>query len=148
MRFTRLIMVISLAVAILLPLSSYAQLDAASLARAQREQQRQGFGTDNSMGMNGLPGMGQDMMGEEGMEGEQADSTEKEKRFRRPLESYYFSDTVRALPNWKWHIDRYYNRASGYHACRLAYRLCLLPQGRWRYGAWWPRPVVTGCQLV
>ena len=66
MRFTRLIMVISLAVAILLPHSSYAQLDAASLARAQREQQRQGFGTDNSMGMNGLPGMGQDMMGEEG----------------------------------------------------------------------------------
>ena len=112
MRFTRLIMVISLAVAILLPLSSYAQLDAASLARAQREQQRQGFGTDNSMGMNGLPGMGQDMMGEEGMEGEQADSTEKEKRFRRPLESYYFSDTVRALPNWKWHIDRYYNRVN------------------------------------
>ena len=112
MRFTRLIMVISLAVAILLPLSSYAQLDAASLARAQREQQRQGFGTDNSMGMNGLPGMGQDMMGEEGKEGEQADSTEKEKRFRRPLESYYFSDTVRALPNWKWHIDRYYNRVN------------------------------------
>ena len=112
MRFTRLIMVISLAVAILLPHSSYAQLDAASLARAQREQQRQGFGTDNSMGMNSLPGMGQDMMGEEGKEGEQADSTEKEKRFRRPLESYYFSDTVRALPNWKWHIDRYYNRVN------------------------------------
>ncbi|MBO7315361.1 MAG: hypothetical protein J6U49_06820, partial [Alistipes sp.] len=105
-------MVISLAVAILLPHSSYAQLDAASLARAQREQQRQGFGTDNSKGMNSLPGMGQDMMGEEGKEGEQADSTEKEKRFRRPLESYYFNDTVRALPNWKWHIDRYYNRVN------------------------------------
>ena len=105
MRFTRLIMVISLAVAILLPHSSYAQLDAASLARAQREQQRQGFGTDNSMGMNGLPGMGQDMMGEEGMEGEATDSTDtKEKRERKPLESYYFEDTVRALRNWKWTV--------------------------------------------
>ena len=112
MRFTRLIMVICLSVAVMLPASSYAQLDAASLARAQREQQRQGLGMDNGMGMNGLPGMGQDMMGEEGMEGEQADSTEKEKRFRRALESYYFSDTVRALPNWKWHIDRYYNRVN------------------------------------
>lgn len=101
-------MVICLAVAVLLPASSYAQLDAASLARAQREQQRQGIGADNGMGMNGLPSMGQDMMGEgmEGMEGEQADSTEQKKRYRRALESYYFNDTVRALPNWKWHIDR------------------------------------------
>ena len=66
MRFTRLIMVVCLAVAMLLPASSYAQLDAASLARAQRDQQRQGLGSTN--GMNGLPGMGQDMMGE-GMEG-------------------------------------------------------------------------------
>lgn len=103
-------MAICLAVAVMLPALSYAQLDAASLARAQREQQRQGLGADN--GMNGLPPMGQDMMGQEGQEGEAADSTEQEKRYRRALESYYFNDTVRALPNWKWHIDRYYNRVN------------------------------------
>lgn len=108
MGIKRLIKAICLAVAILLPALSYAQLDAASLARAQREQQRQGLGSNN--GMNGLPPMGEDMMGQEGQEGEVADSTEQEKRYRRALESYYFNDTVRALPNWKWHIDRYYNR--------------------------------------
>jgi hypothetical protein len=51
------------------------------------------------------------MEGEEGME--QADSTDtKKKRERRPLESYYFNDTTRALYNWKWNVDRYYNRVN------------------------------------
>ena len=103
-------MVVCVAVAVMLPAASYAQLDAASMARAQRDQQRQGMGGNNQMGMAGIPGM-DGMMGEEGQEGEQADTTEtKEKRYKRALESYYFSDTVRALPNWKWNIDRYYNR--------------------------------------
>ena len=93
-------------VALVLPETSYAQLDAASLARAQRE--GQGVGTTT-----GIPGM-DGMMGEEGLEGaegEVADSTDvKRRRPRRALESYYFNDTVRALYNWKWFVDRDYNR--------------------------------------
>ena len=93
-------------VALLLPETSYAQLDAASLARAQREGQGVGVGAT-------IPGM-EGMMGEEGAEGaegEVADSTNvKKRRQRRALESYYFNDTVRALYNWKWFVDRDYNR--------------------------------------
>ncbi len=100
-------------VAMLLPEVSYAQIDAAALARAQREQQYNNQGYGNDMYGNGMYGndmYGTGMEGEEGMEGEAADSTKRKKRERKPLESYYFEDTVRALPNWKWNIDRDYNR--------------------------------------
>lgn len=49
--------------------------------------------------------------GEEG-EGEQQqtqDSTKKRK-IRKPLESYFFSDSIRALNNFMWHVKRDYNR--------------------------------------
>ena len=94
-------------VAMMLPTSSYAQLDAAAMARAQRE------GNGNGMYGAGIPGM-EGMTGMEGEEGmEAADSTEtKKKRERRPLESYYFNDTTRALYNWKWNVDRHYNRVN------------------------------------
>ena len=97
---------IAFVVAVMLPGVSYAQLDAASLARSQRNQGiNQGVGAQNLMDPNSM-GM------EEGREGEAADSTDtgRKKRQRRALESYYFSDTVRALQNWKWHVDRDYNR--------------------------------------
>ena len=102
----QIVSMVCLVVAMLSPLVSYAQIDAAALARAQREQQRSGQmgGMNNGQmgGMYGAPGMD----GMEGEEGEQTDTTDvKEKRERKPLESYYFSDTVRALPNWKWNID-------------------------------------------
>lgn len=50
--------------------------------------------------------------GEEGeeQEGQQQDTTKKEKKIRKPLESYFFSDSVRALNNFKWNISRDYNR--------------------------------------
>ncbi len=93
-------LLVGFVVAALLPQFSYAQLDAASIARAQREGQNVGIGAT-------IPGM----EGQEGMEGEQTDSTNvKKRRPRRPLESYYFSDSVRALYNWKWFLDRDYNR--------------------------------------
>ena len=86
-------------VATLLPEVLYAQLDAAAIARAQRN-------GENTSIYGGIPGMENT-----GMEGEEADSTDtKKKRQRKPLESYYFNDTTRALPNWKWNIDRDYNR--------------------------------------
>ena len=93
--------------AMMLPDVSYAQLDAAAMARAQRN------GENTNMYGAGIPGM-EGMTGMEGEEGmEQADSTDtKKKRERRPLESYYFNDTTRALYNWKWNVDRYYNRVN------------------------------------
>ena len=96
-------LLVGFVVAVMLPQFSYAQLDAASIARAQREGQTVGVGAT-------IPGM-EGMEGQEGMEGEQVDSTKvKKRRPRRPLESYYFSDSVRALYNWKWFLDRDYNR--------------------------------------
>ena len=96
-------MLVGFVAALLLPQVGYAQLDAAAMSRAQREGQ--------SVGVAGIPGM-EGMMGEEGME-QAADSTEtRKRRERRPLESYYFNDTVRALYNWKWSVDRDYNRVN------------------------------------
>ena len=99
-----ILMAVAFVVALMLPEVSYAQLDAAAMARAQRN------GENTGMMGAGIPGMdGMGMEGEEGMN--EADTTEtRKKRERRPLESYYFNDTVRALPNWKWNVDRYYNR--------------------------------------
>jgi hypothetical protein len=90
----------------LLPLVVYAQIDAAALARAQRDGQGNGIYGATIPGMDNTG-----MEGQEGMEGESADSTDaKKKREKRALESYYFADTVRALKNWKWNIDTHYNR--------------------------------------
>ena len=99
--------VASVVLAVMLPVCSYAQLDAAALARAQREGQ-------NTNIYGGIPGMdGTGIEDEEGMTDENADTTEtKKKREKRPLESYYFEDTVRALRNWKWTVDRDYNRVN------------------------------------
>ena len=98
---------VAVVVAMMLPDVSYAQLDAAAMARAQRN------GENTNMYGAGIPGM-EGMTGMEGEEGmEQADSADtKKKRERRPLESYYFNDTTRALYNWKWNVDRYYNRVN------------------------------------
>ena len=93
---------------VLLPEVASAQIDAAALARAQRE----GSGTDiygNTM-QTGMD-MGMQEEGREGTEGEQADSTDtKKKREKRPLESYYFDYDVRAQSNWKWTLDEDRNR--------------------------------------
>ena len=102
-----------LVVAMLLPQLSYAQIDAAALARSQRNN----GGTDIYGNPTGQNGFGADGMpfadGEMGAEGETTDSTDtKKKRERKPLESYYFSDTVRALSNWKWSVDPDYNRVN------------------------------------
>ena len=82
----------------LLPDIAYAQLDAAALARANRRGENVSLGGTNPY----------DTTQEEGEEGEQEDST-KVKRIRKPLESYYFGDSVRALPNFMWHVSREMN---------------------------------------
>ena len=87
-----------------------AQLDASALMRGQRNASR-----GNTLGgmqqQNGLGGYGTNPYDtgegtEEGQNGEQADSTKKEKKPRKPLESYFFSDSIRALRNFQWNIIR------------------------------------------
>ena len=102
-----IISVVCLMVAVVLPELSYAQIDAAALARAQREGQTNPYGV-GIPGMDGTTGM----EGEEGMEGEVDSTDTRKKREKKPLESYYFSDTVRALRNWKWSVDKDYNRVN------------------------------------
>ena len=47
---------------------------------------------------------------EEGEGQQQQDTTKKERKIRKPLESYFFSDSIRALNNFKWHVSRDFNR--------------------------------------
>ena len=93
-----------------------AQIDASALMRAQQQGQRgmgQGQGLPGIPGVPGVPGMpGADgqQVDENGnpVEGENVDTTKK-KRPRKPLESYFFNDSIRAMRNFKWNIDRDYN---------------------------------------
>ena len=84
---------IAFLVGMLLPGVAHAQLDASAMARAQRRGENVSLGGANPFAT-----------GEEGT-GEPTDST-KIRRIRKPLESYYFNDSIRALPNFMWHIDR------------------------------------------
>ncbi len=88
-----------------------AQLDARSLMNAQRAQQ-QGLGQNglNNTGYGTNPydtGTGENGENGEQNNGEQADSTKP--RIRKPLESYFFNDSIRAMRNFSWNIDRNYN---------------------------------------
>ena len=47
---------------------------------------------------------------EEGEGQQQQDTTKKERKIRKPLESYFFSDSIRALNNFMWHVKRDFNR--------------------------------------
>jgi len=82
-----------------LPQAVPAQLDARAIMRAQQNGEN-----TNLYGSN--PYENEDE--EEGAN--PADTTKKEKRIRKPLESYFFSDSIRALPNFQWTVSRDYNR--------------------------------------
>ena len=90
----QIFMIVAVAICSLLPMSVFAQLDARAISRAQRNGQEVGLGGTNPF----------DTTGEEGTE-EQQDSS-KVRRIRKPLESYYFNDSIRALPNFMWNVDR------------------------------------------
>ena len=96
-------------------LSSHAsaQLDASALMRGQQNASR---GNPLGGGMQQQNGYGTNPYdtgeGEEGQQGEPAATTKKKKRPRKPLESYFFSDSIRALRNFQWHIDRNTNRVN------------------------------------
>lgn len=72
----------------------------------QRAQQR--GETGNLYGTNPYEQTGEE--GEEGQDGQPQDTTKKERRIRKPLESYFFSDSIRALNNFRWSVKRDYNR--------------------------------------
>ena len=85
-----------------------AQIDASALMRAQRQGQdiTGGYG-QNPYGAPTADGTQTDANGNP-VSGEQGDTTKK-KRPRKPLESYFFSDSIRALRNFQWFIDRDFN---------------------------------------
>lgn len=85
-----------------------AQVDARSLMNAQRNQTLNGQGTTSGYGSNPYDTTGQTDPNGEQAQTENADSTKKNK-VRKPLESYFFSDSIRSLRNFMWHIDREYN---------------------------------------
>ena len=104
-RGTKIFSVVCVVVAMLLPVYSYAQLDARALQRGNSA----GMGMGQNGGFPGDPNMAGDGM----QEGEPRDTTDvKEKREKRALESYYFNDTVRALYNWQWTIDSDFDRVN------------------------------------
>ena len=75
--------------------------DAKTLQRAQRNGQ-----TGNLYGSNPY----EQTEGEEGENQPPQDTTKKERKIRKPLESYFFNDSIRALNNFKWHVSRDFNR--------------------------------------
>ncbi len=83
-----------------LPAGAFAQLDARAVLRAQQR------GEETSLyGTNPYENDSE-------TEGEPQDTTQKVRRIRKPLESYFFDDSIRALPNFKWHIRQDYNRVT------------------------------------
>ncbi|MFI3332415.1 MAG: putative porin [Rikenellaceae bacterium] len=49
---------------------------------------------------------------QEGGMGMPSDTTKQEEKIRMPLESYFFNDSIRALENFAWRIDKEYNEVS------------------------------------
>ena len=88
----RIYTIVVVAMLSLLPTSLYAQLDASAIARAQRNGENLGLGGVNPY--------------DTGEDTEQPQDSTKVRRIRKPLESYYFNDSIRALPNFMWHVDR------------------------------------------
>ena len=86
--FTILVM----AICSLLPVSAFAQMDARTISQAQRNGQQVGLGGGNPFNAE--------------EEEEQPQDSTKIQRIRKPLESYYFNDSIRALPNFYWTVDR------------------------------------------
>ncbi len=92
----RIAFVVSLLAA---PAGASAQLDARSILRAQQRGEQTNLYGDNPYQTD-----------EEEEGAERRDTTKKEKRIRKPLESYFFDDSIRALPNFRWHVSRDFNR--------------------------------------
>ena len=95
---TRILMIAVMVICSLSPLSSFAQLDARAIARAQQRGEDVGLGGANPF----------DTRDEDEQQNRAQDST-RERRIHKPLESYYFNDSIRALPNFMWNVSREMN---------------------------------------
>ena len=91
----RILTLLAVAFLAALPTDTFAQLDARDIARSQRAGQGNALGGSNPFDTR-----------EQGEEGEEQRDTTRVRRDRKPLESYYFNDSIRALPNFMWTVDR------------------------------------------
>ena len=107
----------------------------------QRAQQR--GETGNLYGTNPYEQTGEE--GEEGQDGQPQDTTKKERRIRKPLESYFFSDSIRALNNFRWSVKRDYNRVE--ISPLDTHRLSVLPRRGGRHRAGRPRADIAADEL-
>lgn len=98
-------------VALAMPCAVMAQ-DASSLMRAQRNaNSNDPFSTQSNNGYGGNPYAGQNGTDPNDPNAQtQTQDTTKKKRVKRALESYYFNDSIRALPNFEWRVSRDYNK--------------------------------------
>ena len=78
--------------------------DASALMRAQRNGTYDG---NSGYGANPYANDGDE---DEENENQMPQDSTKKKRIRKPLESYYFNDSIRALPNFEWYVSRNYNK--------------------------------------
>ena len=100
-RSNRILLTLLLGMLTVAPLVLRAQnFDARSLQRAMQDGQ-----SGTLYGSNPY----EQTEGEEGQQQPQ-DTTKKERKIRKPLESYFFSDSIRALNNFMWHVKRDFNR--------------------------------------
>ncbi len=88
---------------------SFAQIDARSLMRAQQNNGNSSMQSLMNQGntQGGInPAYADEVNAENAaQQGDQADTTKKERK-KKPLESYFFNDSIRALRNFEWHIRR------------------------------------------
>ena len=100
-RSNRILLRLLLGILFVAPLASRAQsFDASTLQRAMQNGQ-----SGTLYGSNPY----EQTEDEEGQQQPQ-DTTKKERKIRKPLESYFFSDSIRALNNFMWHVKRDFNR--------------------------------------
>ncbi len=104
-RMLNRVVMLLVALLVVLPQAAFSQLDVSN--------RRNNLGAMNGMGdqNQSLYGNNPYATDEEQTEGQNpADTTRKEKKIRKPLESYFFNDSIRALPNFQWTVKRDYNR--------------------------------------
>ena len=112
-RLSQIVAVCAVLMALAMPCALRAQ-DASTLMRAQRSvNSNDPFATQSSNGYGTNPYAGQgDGTTDPNQQGQPQDTTKKKKRPKRPLESYYFNDSIRALPNFRWSVSRDFNNVN------------------------------------
>lgn len=106
----RLIIAVTAMLSYAVPLHAQSASD---LMRAQRNPTNSLNGSGQQSGYGQNPYEQQDGQGDQNQQNQQ--DTTKKRGPRKPLESYYFSDSVRALRNFSWYIKRDFNQVEIHH---------------------------------